>query len=423
MNLHSALSQLQNEELADEPQHIVTWCRSIDEILGGGVSRGCVTEVAGESGLGKTQIAFQLCVSVQLPSLLGGLSGKAVFIDTENTFVTNRVAQIATATLQELKTIASKQPVSLPSIDDFLSNIYLFRCLTSVQLLATTHQLQTFVDAHPQVKLVVVDSIANSLRAEEDLRTRTVLLNQLALNFRKLAHNHNVAVLLINQVTTKCNAPVGTFGIYPALGESWSYVAAEKVMLLRNGCRRQALLFKSRTRPRALAEYIVTEGGIRDVGNFSRSNNSYLEVKDTSHLTCKKVSSADKDPNTKVEKVHSGYTNDFIKMQEISKTCIQLSQKQLKECFPCDYSEAIEISNEPCPTNQGESDDTAFSAAEHENVKNNHLSLSPCLLKRRPELILESANQCLEADPSVFEPPKSPVLAHACRKKRKRSSK
>jgi len=51
----------------------------------------------GESGIGKTQLCFQLCLNVQIPIQLGGVDGEAVYLDTENTFQTSRLNEIAEA--------------------------------------------------------------------------------------------------------------------------------------------------------------------------------------------------------------------------------------------------------------------------------------------------------------------------------------
>lgn len=50
----SALDLLKEEQL--HGGHIVTFCARVDEMLGGGVSLGKVTEFCGGPGLGKTQI-------------------------------------------------------------------------------------------------------------------------------------------------------------------------------------------------------------------------------------------------------------------------------------------------------------------------------------------------------------------------------
>lgn len=48
-------------------------CPLLDELLRGGLPGGGVVELSGESGAGKTQLALQLCLSVQLPAQHGGL--------------------------------------------------------------------------------------------------------------------------------------------------------------------------------------------------------------------------------------------------------------------------------------------------------------------------------------------------------------
>lgn len=49
---------------------------SLDALLGGGVPCRALTELCGESSSGKTQLALQLCLRVQLPVAMGGLAGR-----------------------------------------------------------------------------------------------------------------------------------------------------------------------------------------------------------------------------------------------------------------------------------------------------------------------------------------------------------
>lgn len=51
-----------------------TGCPVLDQLLRGGLPVGGVTELSGESGAGKTQLALQLCLSVQYPVVHGGLN-------------------------------------------------------------------------------------------------------------------------------------------------------------------------------------------------------------------------------------------------------------------------------------------------------------------------------------------------------------
>ena len=60
---------------------ISTSSQHLDDILGGGVATGAITEFSGAFATGKTQISFQLCLNVQRSIEEGGLEGKALFID------------------------------------------------------------------------------------------------------------------------------------------------------------------------------------------------------------------------------------------------------------------------------------------------------------------------------------------------------
>ncbi|KAF9653174.1 hypothetical protein BDM02DRAFT_3070359, partial [Thelephora ganbajun] len=54
---------------------LTTGDATLDHALGGGILTGMVWEFVGESASGKTQLAMQLSLLVQLPPELGGLSG------------------------------------------------------------------------------------------------------------------------------------------------------------------------------------------------------------------------------------------------------------------------------------------------------------------------------------------------------------
>ena len=70
-------------------------CAAIDELLGGGFETQSICEVYGEFGSGKTQVGHQLAVNCLLPKEQGGLGGEVFYIDTEDTFRPERIAQMA----------------------------------------------------------------------------------------------------------------------------------------------------------------------------------------------------------------------------------------------------------------------------------------------------------------------------------------
>ncbi len=123
--------------------YISTGSPALDKILGGGAETQGITEVFGEFGSGKSQIAHQLCVNVQLPLEQDGLGGKAIYIDTENTFRPERVAQMARAVGLDPEVV--------------LENIYIARAHTTDHQMLLAEKVQEMTK-DGDVKLVVIDS-------------------------------------------------------------------------------------------------------------------------------------------------------------------------------------------------------------------------------------------------------------------------
>ena len=78
-------------------QKLTSGTSAMDELLGGGFETQSICEVFGEFGSGKTQIGHQLAVNTILPISQGGLNGEVFYIDTEDTFRPERIAQMAEA--------------------------------------------------------------------------------------------------------------------------------------------------------------------------------------------------------------------------------------------------------------------------------------------------------------------------------------
>ena len=123
----------------------------LDELLGGGFETQSIIELFGEFGSAKTQIAHQLCVTVQQPKDQGGLEGHAFFIDTENTFRPERIIQMAEA-------------LELDS-EKVLENIHVARAYNSSHQMLLVDKVKELSKGNP-ARLLVVDSLTAHFRAE-----------------------------------------------------------------------------------------------------------------------------------------------------------------------------------------------------------------------------------------------------------------
>ncbi|NWZ14564.1 RA51C protein, partial [Agelaius phoeniceus] len=104
---------------------------------------------------------MQLAVDVQIPECFGGVAGEAVFIDTEGSFMVDRVVDIAAACVQHCHLIAEAQQeedhgkaLETFSLENILSHIYYFRCRDYTELLAQVYLLPEFLSEHSKVRLL-----------------------------------------------------------------------------------------------------------------------------------------------------------------------------------------------------------------------------------------------------------------------------
>ncbi|KAL9826519.1 DNA repair protein RAD51 homolog 3 [Geothlypis trichas] len=261
-------------ELLEEEQtqgFIITFCSALDNILGGGVQLTKITEICGAPGVGKTQLCMQLAVDVQIPECFGGVAGEAVFIDTEGSFMVDRVVDIAAACVKHCHLIAEAQQeedhgkaLETFSVENILSHIYYFRCRDYTELLAQVYLLPEFLAEHSKVRLVVIDGIAFPFRHDfEDLALRTRLLNGLAQQLIITANEHRAAVVLTNQMTTRIGPNQST--LVPALGESWGHAATVRLIFHWDNTQRLATLYKSPSQKESTIAYEITPRGFRDV--------------------------------------------------------------------------------------------------------------------------------------------------------------
>jgi len=235
-------------------QRITTGSKRVDELLGGGLETQSITEVFGAFRSGKTQLAHQLAVNVQLPIEKGGLEAGAIYIDTEGTFRPERIYQMA-------------QAVGLDP-EKALKNILYARAYNSDHQMLLAQQSQELIPKY-NIKLIVVDSLTGHFRAEytgrETLAERQQKLNRHLHVLQRIADIFNCAVFVTNQVMAK---PDVFFGdpVQPIGGHILAHVPQTRIYLRRSkGNHRICRLIDSPYLPEGEAVFAITPEGIKDV--------------------------------------------------------------------------------------------------------------------------------------------------------------
>ncbi|KAL0947189.1 hypothetical protein HGRIS_013313 [Hohenbuehelia grisea] len=176
---------------------------TLDAALGGGIETSMVWEVVGESAAGKTQLALQLSLAVQLPLEAHGLSGAACYITTSAALPTNRLSQILEA-----------HP-DLSSSSCSLTNIHTLSTPTIPVLIQVLKAvLPAFVAqraaADRPIKLIVIDALAELYHSSTKTTTTTLVdrsrsIAEISGLLHSIASKYRIAVVVLNEVVDSFN--------------------------------------------------------------------------------------------------------------------------------------------------------------------------------------------------------------------------
>ncbi|KAJ3127030.1 hypothetical protein HK100_009973 [Physocladia obscura] len=229
---------------------LTTGCPHIDAELNGGLRTGQITEIYGESGSGKTQLGLQLGITCQWSVARGGLNASAAYILAEENFQSVRFLQLAESLSEQQSQQSPISPLATPatqtsattaattttmrSLFEFTDNIHLTHVRDPATLIHIVQYMLPVLMTRHNIKLVVVDSVAATLRyasfAEDNLfdpnqkttdnnnksmhYSNSNLIVNLARVLKKIAADFNAVVVCINQVSAKFTSP-NTLSLVP----------------------------------------------------------------------------------------------------------------------------------------------------------------------------------------------------------------
>ena len=224
-----------------------TGVKSLDELLGGGIAEGVLTQIYGSFATGKTTLAVQI----------GLLSGKKVaYVDTEGGFSPERLSQMAG--------VRGLNP------EETLQRFILFTPGDFKEQRRVIGSLKKVVDK--TFSLVVVDSLTAHYRAEEQRRNLT---NELAKQLQVLlwiARKNDIPVLVINQVHFDSRAG----RMKPVAEHTLNYRTKDILRLdrLSTPGLRVAVLERHRFKPEGgMVFFRITEKGIEEALGAGETEN------------------------------------------------------------------------------------------------------------------------------------------------------
>ena len=185
MLVGSTLGTCLTRGLETVTRKVSTGCIGLDKLLQGGIDRGEITLLYGESATGKTTACIQAATSIATEGL------KVIFIDSDNSFTPQRFRQIAGETSHSLSEL-----------------MMLFFPETFEKQRILVESLNNYVT--PQLGIVIIDSISTLYRAafskaENVFDLNRDLTRQLAY-LADLTQSKKIACLITSQVHARLNS-------------------------------------------------------------------------------------------------------------------------------------------------------------------------------------------------------------------------
>nr|XP_044630333.1 DNA repair protein XRCC3 isoform X5 [Equus asinus] len=190
----------QKEKFPAQHQRLSLGCPVLDRLLRGGLPLDGITELAGRSSAGKTQLALQLCLAVQFPRQHGGLEAGAVYVCTEDVFPNKRLQQL----ISQQQHLRRDVPEEVVRKIRFGNQIFIEHAADVDTLLECVSKKLPVLLSRGMARLVVIDSVAAPFRCEFDgpaSAPRARCLQALGAALRQLSCTFQSPVLCVNQVT------------------------------------------------------------------------------------------------------------------------------------------------------------------------------------------------------------------------------
>ena len=237
--------------------YIKTGSQELDELFGGnGIETKAITQFYGKSATGKTQLCHTLCVTIQQLQT----NYKTVYLDTESTFRSERIVEIAKARglnpSGALKNVRCIQPLNSSRFESILQQ-----------------DLPLQLNQDSDIKLIVIDSVINPYRAEYPgrgmLSQRQSRLSKIMHLLQNIARVYDVAVVITNQVHTSVdgNGYCLADADRPMGGNVMTHTSTFLIRLKGNSSYLMAEMKGSPCYPETVKCFGINEKGIHDISH------------------------------------------------------------------------------------------------------------------------------------------------------------
>eukprot|EP00042_Codosiga_hollandica_P012459 m.28052 g.28052 ORF g.28052 m.28052 type:complete len:324 (+) comp39998_c0_seq1:113-1084(+) len=189
-------------------------------------SGDAVVELMGDEGAGKSELVLHAMVNCVLPKTwrtfrMGGAEASVVFFDCDCRFSILRFLSVLEARIRALTTSPDEQSqpagVATPAatlatseydqvVRECLARVFVLRCSTSLELLASVQSLWGLIDMNESIRLVVFESIASlywldGLTATDRISENALTQKGVVRLVKKLLHDFSGLTVLATKPT------------------------------------------------------------------------------------------------------------------------------------------------------------------------------------------------------------------------------
>jgi DNA repair protein RadA len=275
IKITSAADLLKHRNNINNQLRISTGSKELDDLLGGGIERGAVTELIGPAGTGKSELCLTLSVMAQQEqkrklektSVDDGCNTityptRVLFLGINKPSYTGKIDSIAQA--RGIDADAAVESITVEMLQDF-------QALEQFIL----KKLEEFLKKNPETVLVIVDSIIalQPLQRKQGRKKKGEKYDLLLWQrseyspiylLRKVASEYNIAVVVINEAETIPDCYYEQTQI-PIVGNIISRASTYRISFKNHDNYKFARIIHSPCHPEGEATFTIERQGVTDI--------------------------------------------------------------------------------------------------------------------------------------------------------------
>eukprot|EP00501_MAST-03F_sp_TOSAG23-6_P000193 GSMAST32.ASY1.ANO1.196.1 assembled CDS len=216
----------------------------LDSALCGGIPVNGITELAGPSGVGKTQFCLTAAVlaTLHIEKRPSSFTDEVIlYLDSEQKFSAKRLVEIAKNRLPHIFNTTITNNSNTDNLRLLAGSVVVTSPATTTDLMTNLGKEVESLIIEKSIKLIILDSVAFLARKDflhGQLVKRQLMLGALASRLKYLAEMFHIPVIVTNQVfsdgNNKNSFEMAGMTHIPALGNTWSHCVNTRLFLTEN---------------------------------------------------------------------------------------------------------------------------------------------------------------------------------------------